>query len=47
MDGVLIMKILYGIIFVLCFISTILFAKVIMITSTMEDKTKKPCKNSH
>jgi len=47
MDGVLIMKILYGIMLFLFFIATILFAKVIVITSTMEDKSKKACKNSH
>lgn len=47
MDGTLIMKILYGIMLVLLFVAAVYFYKVIVITSTMEDKNKKPCKNSH
>ena len=47
MDGILIMKILYGISIALVFGTLIYFARVIIVTSTMEDRNKKPCKNSH
>lgn len=46
MNGVLIMKILYGITGSLFLGSLIWAIKVILYTSTMEDKNKK-CKNSH